>query len=183
MPRAVQVTQITDELSDPDDINDRPAGDNELGASQIYWPPAHLVNEPDDELILDWFHDTVPIGGLEDFEITVIDRRLAQCQQFEFVFQAPVSKHSRPNVSRFFIRERRRDGSVIAEIAFGNWLGRFEEVPGASYQVRMTDMYSTDGRKVPGKVATGWVIWQGDATDDGYEALSGPMDSFMQGTS
>lgn len=63
----IKVTQIVDALSDSDDKVDLPSGDDKLGSFSLYdVPPEHQANA---ESALDWFHDHVAIGNLEEFDI------------------------------------------------------------------------------------------------------------------
>jgi len=66
----VRVFQIADELGNDDDRQDLPAGANEQGSWKDYDVPAGY--DDDDETALDWFHCSVPIGNLDDFEFEII---------------------------------------------------------------------------------------------------------------
>lgn len=68
--QAVRVRQVVEELSDGDDQVEMPAGSGGLGSEELY--DDHPPGTEDPEAILDWFHSTVPIGALEDFEIDVV---------------------------------------------------------------------------------------------------------------
>ena len=64
---AVVLTQATASLSNRDDKQDLPAGKEGLNSYKAYVAPSSL-SDKSDEAVLDWFHSTVPIGCLEDFE-------------------------------------------------------------------------------------------------------------------
>lgn len=63
----VRVKQLVKRLSDSDDREEQPAGSEGLGSTKDY-----PVDAMDEEAALDEFHHTIPIGCLEDFEITVL---------------------------------------------------------------------------------------------------------------
>lgn len=54
----IVVIQIVDELSDCDDKESSPEG-------------AYHVHAKDEDGALDWFHENIPIGALEDFGISI----------------------------------------------------------------------------------------------------------------
>jgi hypothetical protein len=66
MKYRITVTQI-DDLSDVDDQADNPAG-------------VYDVDADTEDGALDLFHQTVPIGCLEDFDIAIAIARLGQAQ-------------------------------------------------------------------------------------------------------
>jgi hypothetical protein len=63
MMRTIRVTQLVDELSDPEDRIELPAGTEGKGSVAYYSGFRSL----------DAFHASVPIGCLEDFEIVPVD--------------------------------------------------------------------------------------------------------------
>ena len=65
----IRVTQIVDELSDPDDRIFMPAGPHGKG-SFLYWPVRGIETVSEKEL-LDGFHGAIPIGCLDDFRVEV----------------------------------------------------------------------------------------------------------------
>lgn len=58
------VTQLVEKLYDPDDREFLPAGENGEGSTCVY-----SVEATTKKNALDQFHDTIPIGCLEDFFI------------------------------------------------------------------------------------------------------------------
>lgn len=70
--KVVQCLQVVGELSDREDRIAKPAGESGLYSAKYYAVPDDLLDESDDEKVLDWFHNTVPLGCVEDFEWEVV---------------------------------------------------------------------------------------------------------------
>jgi hypothetical protein len=70
----VRVTQLVEELSDGDDQDELPAGNDGKGSYADYEVDSGVADfhvDPE-ELLLDEFHETHAIGCLDDFHIEVI---------------------------------------------------------------------------------------------------------------
>lgn len=70
----IKVTQVVEIMSDSDDRDDLPAGSGEIGSVKLYEVPSSIQRmalEQAKEVCLDWFHNAIPIGCLEDFDIDV----------------------------------------------------------------------------------------------------------------
>lgn len=83
-PICVRVTQVSSELDDWDDRNELPAGHGGSGSSKLYRIPDSVrehVCEVAENSILDWFHSTVPIGCLDDFEIECVQVNADEAEQ------------------------------------------------------------------------------------------------------
>ena len=68
MKYIVRVEQIVEDLSDVDDRDDLPAGPGGKGSVGYYTVPAD-----NEEEALDFFHRSIPIGCLDDFEISIVE--------------------------------------------------------------------------------------------------------------
>lgn len=66
----IQVKQLVHCLSDREDRRERHAGHDNKGSVQHYDVSEDCKTEDE---ALDEFHNTIPIGCLEDFEIIVVD--------------------------------------------------------------------------------------------------------------
>jgi len=71
----IRVTQLVDELLDGDDEVDLPAGSGGKGSFKDY-----EIEADNEELALDEFHATIPIGCLEDFQVDAFDESQLQDQ-------------------------------------------------------------------------------------------------------
>ena len=65
----ILVTQLVDDLSDHDDQEEMPAGDNERHASKFYDVPFDFDTEDE---CLDWFSFECPIAMPEEFDVRVV---------------------------------------------------------------------------------------------------------------
>lgn len=87
--RCVRVRQVTDALSDAADKQALPAGDGGLGSVKAYEIPEEL-RWAGEQAVLDWFHRTVPIGCLEEFECEVDPRE--RLEEAAFMLSGEVSR-------------------------------------------------------------------------------------------
>lgn len=71
----MRVTQVVERLSDSDDRLELPAGPEGPGSFRDYEAPEDCQTEDE---VLDWFHSTIPIGALDDFQFDVLSEEQIQ---------------------------------------------------------------------------------------------------------